>query len=162
VARLHGRHLEAGDLVAPVARRRVDGPKREPQAVLHVLVDIEEVPDQLRRPLGASDGQRLLSGEPAGLHQRHDIGDVVEVVVGQQERVDTLVATLRAGQRVEDAAPAVDQQRVPVGLEEDAGLGPFAGRHRASRTEKRDPHTPTVGTEPVRGCHSRRGWWPAR
>ena len=65
---------------------------------------------QLNSAGRARDVQFFAPRQPLRLQEGEEVGDVVEVVVGQEDVVDGLVADVGPGEPVEDAAPAVDEQ----------------------------------------------------
>ncbi len=63
----------------------------------------------------------FLAGEPAGFHQREQVSHVIQVVVGEQDTRDGLVADARllepvkyAGATVDEEGPTVFLYEIPV------------------------------------------------
>jgi len=99
-------------------------------------------------PGGPATVSSVAPAKPAGLEQDVEVGDVVEVVVGQEDGVDALVARLTPCERVEDAATAVDEvQAVVTGLDEETRLEAVASWHCGTSAEKRDAHAGTDSWE---------------
>lgn len=133
---LEPRHLEL--VFADLPNLKVD-------PVLKIVMHAEQTVDEVLGSLRADDFEVLLARQPSGLQQGHQVGHVVEMVVGQQDRGDVLVADARLLEAVENAAPAVHEEAavlavVPPSLDEEAGLVALAGRHRASSAEKGNSH----------------------
>ena len=74
--------------------------------------------DDLRGPRGADDRQRcrvgIERGHPAGDDQVAEVGDVIAVQMGQQQRAEPVRAGTGGGQPLLDAAAAVDQEDLPA------------------------------------------------
>jgi len=84
----------------------------------------------------------FLAREPPRFHEREQRGDVVEMVVGEQDGRDALVAGVGAGESPENAAAAVDEQRPIAVVEEVSRLDAVGNRHRAPAAEHGESHTP--------------------
>ena len=59
----------------------------------------------------------LLAGEPPRFHQRHQVGDMVKMVMGQKDGVGRLITCVGSSEFTKDATSAVDKKRIASGFD---------------------------------------------
>ena len=163
-----GEHDPVGDLVHDRVRPPVE-----------VLVVVEAVADvrlehRLGRPYHALGADRAVDGERVGCERgdpaRRDdvveVGDVVRVQVGEQQRLERAGGRLRGGGAHEDAATAVEEQVADRGAHQRRRPGPQRIGQRAPAPQDGGLHRGSPSSSPLKvssdsqtvNSFARRGW----
>lgn len=136
VALLRVAGLECLDLEAREGERLARVAVRLEVDPLVEVVDREQVPEDRFGPLGPGDREIVVIREEPGFGERRDVGDVVKVGVGQQDRVDVGRVDTDPRESVQDTATTVDQQRPRTVFDEDSRLDALGRGQRAPDAEE--------------------------
>ncbi len=135
------------DVVGAERLGRVGDRGAEVLRLLHPETDVggvdlfEEGGDDPPGSLGPVDVERSRSPQvPCRHEQVAEAADVIEVVVGEEHRIEIVERDVDAGELRRHAPSGVEQQAEAGGLDERRGALPGRVGARAAGSEKRDAH----------------------